>query len=378
MKILFLSGSRGEWGYIKPVIDEALSREHSCKIIATNMVVLKSFGMLIDEIKAEGYEVCDEIYMALDGQTRFSMAKSIGILVMSLVDTLKRERPDWLILSGDRGEQMAGAIAGAYAYIPTAHIQAGERSGNIDGVARHAIGRLIHLHFASNQDAADRLKRSGEEEFRVKQVGAPQLDGLASMKSSKLEFEQDTRVSLPDRYLLVVLHPVTELYGSEQSCMDLMIKVLSAIEETLSIIWILPNNDAGGSEIRRRALEIANTNVYVFSNLTRENFACLLANALVIVGNSSAGLLEAPTFALPCVNIGRRQEDRVRAKNVIDVEFDAKSLALGLAKALSHEFRRSLEGMINPYGDGAAATRIVDSLEAVIRHPDLLVKRISY
>ena len=183
----FLLGSRGEWGYIRPVIEELQKRGRTYEICATNMAVLPEYGNIAKKIRDEGYVVTDMPLMALAGDSRFAMAKSLGVLIQSFVDVLARNKPKWLVLAGDRGEQLAGAIAGSYTYVPTAHIQAGELSGNIDGVARHAIARFAHVHFASNRDASSRLHRFGEQEERIFEVGAPQLDDIANKRYSSRE-----------------------------------------------------------------------------------------------------------------------------------------------------------------------------------------------
>ena len=177
MKLLFLLGSRGEWGYIKPLIDICKTQNINYSICATNMVLLPNYGSLIKDIKKK-YKVSDDIYMALEGSNHHAMTKSLGVFLSSFIDVIKREKPSWIVLAGDRGEQLMGAIAGSYTYTPVAHIQAGERSGNIDGVARHSLSKLVHLHFASNQDSSNRLKKLGEENFRIFNVGAPQIDDM--------------------------------------------------------------------------------------------------------------------------------------------------------------------------------------------------------
>ena len=160
------------------------------------MHLLKRFGASIDEITKDGFKVNDQIYMALDGYNKFTMSKSLGILMSSFTDVIQRVKPDWLILAGDRGETLAASIVGAYTNTPVAHIQAGEVSGNIDGMARHAIGKFTNLHLASNEDACKRLLKLGEESFRIKNVGAPQLDELTSKRLNKIKIN-NLKKSIP-------------------------------------------------------------------------------------------------------------------------------------------------------------------------------------
>ena len=181
MKVLFLTGSRSDWGYIKPVINECKKKNIKSFLCTTNMLLLDSFGSAVQNIKQDGFKVDEEIYMSLDGYNTFTTTKSMGVFMISFTDIIKKQNPDWVVLAGDRYETLTACIVCAYTNTPIAHIQAGESSGNIDGVARHAIGKFAHLHFASNHDAANRLKKLGEEKFRIKTVGAPQLDELNGM-----------------------------------------------------------------------------------------------------------------------------------------------------------------------------------------------------
>jgi GDP/UDP-N,N'-diacetylbacillosamine 2-epimerase (hydrolysing) len=377
MKILFINGSRGEWGYIRPLIRqcEQLGIEYS--ICATNMLMLPGYGMLVDEIKQDGFKVEDEIYMSLEGSNHYTMVKSLGIFLISFVDILHRKRPDWIILAGDRGEQLMGSVAGAYTYTPVAHIQAGERSGNIDGTARHAIGKFAHLHLAANADAAERLLKLGEEPFRVHNVGAPQLDELnEGLVSTMADLRRSYHIGESEPYLLVAQHPVTEELDRAEDQVKVLVRALNRFK--MRKIWILPNNDAGSETTRRVLLQERRSDSQIYENLTRKDYLGLLKNCSAIVGNSSSGLLEAPTFGIPAVNIGRRQNDRVQGKNVINVTFELEPCLAAIEKALSPTFRESLLDCSNPYGDGQSAKRILDVLSNTPVDNRLLVKNLMY
>lgn len=377
MKLLFLNGSRGEWGYIRPIIDLCKQRGIEYGICATNMLLLSGHGMLVDEIRADGYNISDEIFMSLEGHNHTTMVKSLGIFLSSFIDTLKREKPDWLVLAGDRGEQLMGAIAAAYTYIPVAHIQAGERSGNIDGVARHAIGKFAHLHFASNKDAADRLLKLGEEAFRIHNVGAPQLDELVKCDiPDRQSISRKLSIPTDSAFLLVVQHPVTEEMDEAAQQVDALVEALKRFE--LPKVWILPNNDAGSHVVRRSLLQSRGRDTYIFDNLSRIDYLGLLQNCAAIVGNSSSGLLEAPTFGTPAVNIGRRQEDRVQGANVINAAFQSDVIEQAIREALSPEFKAAVCSIENPYGDGRSSERIVEILEQTRIDSRLLVKKVTY
>lgn len=376
-KYLFICGSRGEWGYIRPIIDIFKKNKIKYSIIATNMLLLSSHGKLINEIKKKGYNVSDEIFMSLEGSNYFSMTKSLSVLLNSLVDIIVRIKPTWLILAGDRGEQLMGAIAAAYTYTPLAHIQAGERSGNIDGVTRHAIAKFVHLHFSTNLDATNRLLKSGEERFRVKQVGAPQLDEIKNKKflnyNSLIKIYGET---IKKKYILVIFHPVTEEFKNIKKQIKILINSLKDIN--LKKIWIFPNNDAGSEIIKNEILLSRDVSTFVYSNLSREHYLSLLKYSEFIIGNSSSGLIEAPSFAKPAINIGRRQKDRVRGKNVIDLKFDESLIKRAIKKACSKKFRDKISKLKNPYGDGNSSYRILKILENLKIDDKLLVKRMTY
>lgn len=377
MKLLFLTGSRGEWGYIRPILRLCEQRGVDYHICATNMHLLPSHGLSVDEIRRDGFEVEDEIYMALEGGTHTTMTKSMGILLTSFVDILTRVKPDWVVLAGDRGETLMGAIGAAYTYIPVAHIQAGELSGNIDGMARHAIGKMVHLHFAANDDAAVRLKSLGEEGFRIKMVGAPQLDELeAAQFTSKRELEQKYDIDVSTPFLLCVQHPVTEEYDQAAEQIETTLSAVNALD--MVKLWVLPNNDAGGSLVRSGLMMGRTGKTHMFENLPRQDYLGLLRECAAIVGNSSSGLLEAPTFRIPAVNIGNRQNNRVQGMNVINTPFNKEQIVLAINKACSDGFRQSLEGTTNPYGDGKSSARILDILQEMPRDANLLSKQLTY
>jgi len=376
MKLLFLTGSRSEWGYIRPLIRLCDKRGVAHNICATNMLLLPAYGTLIDEIKKDGFTVSDEIYMALEGHNHYTMAKSLGVFFSSFVDTLNRVRPTWVVLAGDRAEQLMGAVAAAYTYTPVAHIQAGERSGNIDGVSRHAIGKLVHLHFAANEDAAQRLRNLGEEAFRIHNVGAPQLDEIVDggfLERRGLERKYGVAVNRP--YLLIVQHPVTEEMDSAYEQAMTLGKAVESLD--IQKVWVLPNNDAGAGAVRRALFKFRTGQTLMFENLSRADYLGFLANAACIVGNSSSGLLEAPALKVAAVNIGRRQLDRVRGENVIDVAIEISAITEGIKRALSDEFQERVKNCGNPYGDGKSSSRILDCLENMAVDDRLLIKRLT-
>jgi len=241
-KIMILTGSRGEWGYIRPILRLMEKRDDVKPIlVVTNMHLLSSYGSSYREIEKDGFHIDYKIHMSLDGCNHFTQAKSLGICLMGLPDIIENEKPDWLLLAGDRGEQLMGAIAAAYTYTPVAHIQAGELSGNIDGMTRHAIGKLVHMHFAANSDAADRLLKLGEESFRVFNVGAPQIDEMVQAKYSELEdIEKSLCVPLTNGYILAVMHNNSKNSINIIIIILIIILFIHSFLRSLNFIYIFP------------------------------------------------------------------------------------------------------------------------------------------
>lgn len=379
-RIAIVTGSRGEYGYIRPIIRAIQTRDDlDYSIVVTNIHLLPDFGYSVQEIEADGFKISDRVYMALDGYTPGSMSKSLGIFLMGVTDALVRSRPDVVLLAGDRGEQLMAAIAGAHMNIPVAHIQAGELSGNIDGMTRHAITRFAHVHFASSEGAAERLLRMGEQDFRIHVTGAPQLDELVRGEFARPdEIAARFELDLGRPLVLFAHHPVTEEYASVESQLEESLAALSGLG--LQTVAIFPNNDAGNLEVRRALAAGHPPLMRIERNLPRQVYAGLMNVASAIVGNSSSGLIEAPCFHLPAVNIGSRQRGRERGNNVIDVPNDRGAIRAGIEQAISPAFRERLRANgTNPYiGDGNVATRIVGLLADLRVTSELLQKQISY
>lgn len=376
-KILFITGSRGEYGYIRPILKLiASTAELEYEIVGTNMHLLPEFGDSISEFFKDGFEVKHMPLMTLSGFTPASMLKSISVFGLSLADLIPASKPDIILLAGDRGEQLIAAIAGSHMNVPVAHIQAGEVSGNIDGLTRHAIARFAHIHFASNEDAEQRLLRSGEQKFRVYNVGAPQLDEFVSGDITPLiELKKKYR-GIEGDFILFVQHSVTE---QNERAYEQVRLTLNALEKTRkSTIAILPNSDAGSSLVIKAFEDSSFVRLHAHRNVPRQDYAGFLQNASCIVGNSSSGILEAPIFKLPAVNIGRRQEGRYQGANVINCEHDIDAILEAITLALSSKFRDSLANMGSPYGDGNSSERIVGILKTIDIDEKLLHKALTF
>ena len=374
-----ITGGRMTYGYSRPVM-QLMERDPGLRysLIVTNQHLLPTFGYSVEDIERDGFAITDRIYMTLDGYTTATMVKSLGVLMLGITDAFVRLRPDIVLVVGDRGEHFVAAMAAAHMNIVVAHIQAGERSGNIDGMTRHAITRFAHIHFASGPDAAERLRRMGEEEFRIHMTGAPQLDELVNGDLADREkIQQRFELDLDQPLVLVVQHPVTEEYGAGVKQMQ---ETLEAVcELAYPTVLIFPNNDAGSDELRSMIERYHRPFMRVERNVPRRIYGGLMREASVLVGNSSSGLIEAPAVGLPAVNIGDRQRDRARAANVIDVPHDRRAIADAVRRALAPEFHERLRSAESPYyGDGRVSERIVEVLKTVEIDERLLKKQIAY
>jgi UDP-hydrolysing UDP-N-acetyl-D-glucosamine 2-epimerase len=376
MKLLFVLGSRGEWGYIRPIIELAKTKGHEPAIWACNMSVLDRFGNLVDEITKEGYPVVGTALTAVDGDSNAALAKSFGLTALSATDWLVNNHYDWVVIAGDRVEQVAFVVSAAILRTPICHIQAGERSGNIDGMSRHAIARYAHLHFAANEDAVTRLIKSGEDENRVHLTGAPQLDDLELHDIPSAEELIERRIVKNKDFILAVMHGVTEEEALNEKNIKILCDVLA--NQSASIIWIGSNNDTGASAIRGTITSSLRARDMFYSNMNRLDYLALLKHSKYLIGNSSSGILEAPSFGKPVINLGNRQKDRVRGINVIDADFKSEEIQKAINKAENLDFIIEASKSTNPYGDGQSSARILEILEKTDITPELLNKQISY
>ncbi|MHB8643756.1 MAG: UDP-N-acetylglucosamine 2-epimerase [Gaiellaceae bacterium] len=377
--VAILTEARSSYGYFRPLaklIDDDPELRYS--LIVTNQHLLPDFGYSVEDIERDGLNITDRIYMTLDGYTPATQAKSLGVLLLGITDSLVRLQPDFVLVVGDRGDMLMAAIAAAHLNIPVAHVQAGERSGNIDGITRHAITRFAHIHFASGPDAADRLIRMGEEPFRVYTTGAPQLDDLVNGELAQPEeLSMEFGLDLERPLVLVVQHPVTEEYGNG---IDQMRETLEAVCELREqTVLIFPNTDAGSDDLRQMIERYHRPFMRVERNVPRRVYAGLMRTASVLVGNSSSALIEAPAMNLPAVNVGDRQRDRARAANVIDVPHDRRAIGEAIRQAMSEEFRTRMIETPSPYlSDGHASERILEILKTIPIDERLLKKQIAF
>ena len=379
-RIAIIASSRATYGYKRKVIN-LINKSHrlELQLIVTGMHLLKEYGYSVKDIETDGFPIAAKVEMMVGGDTPSAWAKSIGVEIQNLAQVFSMLRPDIVLVTGDRAEMFAATATAAYMNIPVAHIQAGDVSGHIDGSARHAITKLSHVHFPSCEDSAKRVEKMGEEKWRIFNVGAPQLDAIIhDPKLSKEELNEKLGIDLNPPTILVLQHPV--LVENDKSYKHMKQTMGAIAELKIQTLIIYPNVDSGGAEIIRAIKEYENLPfIHTFRNIERQIFISLLKEVSVIIGNSSCGILEAPSFKLPAVNIGNRQRGRMQASNVFNVPHERIEIANAINKALfDNDFKKDLKNCINPYGDGRSSERIVKILEEIELNEQLLDKKIVY
>jgi UDP-hydrolysing UDP-N-acetyl-D-glucosamine 2-epimerase len=377
--IAVVTSSRADYSHLYwPLHDLARHEDVDLKLIVLGAHLSPQFGETVKEIEKDGFPIAARLECLLSSDTDVGMAKTLGLAVLSLADLLGQMRPDLLLLIADRYEMLAPAAVALTLRIPIAHIEGGEISeGAIDDAVRNALTKMSHIHFTSTEGARARVIAMGEEPWRVHRVGAPSLDHLRRSRLLGIhELEQQLELDLQRPTAVVAYHPVTIVRDTTQEA-DSLFAALREVDA--QILFCYPNADAGSHALleRTRAFLSTRSDARIFVNLDSVTYWSLLRQVALLIGNSSSGIMEAASFALPVVNVGFRQKGRERARNVLDAEPETKAILKKIGEAMSLEFRKSLVGMTNPYGDGHASEKIVQVLTTVPLSEELLVKRAS-
>lgn len=373
--------ARSDYGIYRPVLD-AIARSSMLDygLFVSGAHLSEKYGMTIREIEAADRPVWARIPMLEDSDTDASVARAMGRGVSGFADALADRRPDMLLVLGDRFDMFAAVAASVPLNLPVAHIHGGEITfGAIDEVFRHAITKMAHLHFPATEEYAARIRQMGEEDWRITVSGAPSLDNLTTGDLHGAE-ELQAKFGIPfsPPPVVVTLHSSTRGLKSTRDDCAAMLDALRTIEDR-AIIFTAPNADPGGLEIRAQIATFVaeRANAHSIESFGSAYYLSALGASAAVIGNSSSGLIETPSFKLPTVNIGDRQDGRTRARNVIDVPPHRTAIADAIRRALDPAFRDSLSDLVNPYGDGNAANRIVGVLEQVDLNERLLAKRFA-
>lgn len=368
-KICVVSGSRADYGLLSPLLKKIkLSRKLRLQIIATTMHMSQEYGHTYQEIVEDGFEIDECIENLLASNSRTGTAKSAGLAVNMLSDSFERLKPDAVLLLGDRYETHAAATAALLMHVPIIHLHGGELTfGAVDEQLRHAITKMSHLHFTSTEEYRRRVIQMGEEPSSVINCGAPGLDNVVSVKLKSLaQLEKELSWSFGEKTVLFTFHPETV---NRTTCSNIRIlqSLLRQVKEyphDLSVIFTYSNADCGGSELNKEIVDFVSldSNKYhVVKSFGRSGYLSILNQVDVVVGNSSSGIIEAASFKKPVINIGNRQDGRLRNENVIDCEVN--ELKKALSTAFSAEFIETCRNVKNIYGKGNASDIIVEMLE---------------
>lgn len=376
-KIAVVTTSRADYSHLYwPLRLLSQDPRVELKLIVLGAHLSHEFGSTVQEIEKDGFAIDAKIECLLSSDSDVGMAKTIGVAALGLADHLGALRPDLLLLIADRYEMLAPASVALALRIPVAHIEGGEISeGAIDDAVRNALTKMAHVHFTSTFAARERIIAMGEEPWRVHRAGAPSLDHLRRSKLlTRAELEKRLDLDLRRSSCIVSYHPVT-LANDTLEEVDALFEALAEFPEQLFFCY--PNADAGSRALIERTNKFiaSRSRDKVFVNLDALTHWSLLRAADLFVGNSSSGIMETPSFALPTVNVGMRQQGRERARNIVDAEPRVQSILGAAGKARSSEFREMLRGMSNPYGDGTASETILRVLTSTPLGRELLLKR---
>ena len=369
--------SRADYGIYLPVLKKLRNSLFNMQLYVTGMHLSAEFGRTVEIILNDGFPIADTIEMLLSSDSPDAISKSMGLGIIGFSQSFSKNRPDLLLVLGDRFEMYSAVIAALPYKIPVAHIHGGEiTQGAIDDVIRHSITKHSHLHFVSTDEYAGRVYQMGEERWRIVKSGAPGLDNIAQIHFlQKNELEDKLNLSLNYPPVLITFHPVTLEYELTEWQIDELIDSLQNIRNP--IVFTLPNADTNGRIIVNKIKQFVDfsSNASFIDNLGTQVYFSLMRIASAMIGNSSSGIIEAASFKLPVVNIGTRQTGRVKGKNVIDTDYMRENIVKAIEKAIHPDFKKSLYDLINPYGTGNASEVIIQKLESISSVKTLLLKK---
>ncbi len=370
--------SRADYGIYRPVLraiagDTALA----LRLFVSGTHLSGRHAMTVREIEADGFTPDARVPLPLESDAPKAIAAAMAAATQGFAGVFVRARPDILLVLGDRFEMHAAVVAALPFRIPVAHLHGGElTAGAMDDALRHSITKLSHVHLPATEEYAKRIAQMGEEPWRITVVGAPGLDNIRGFEPiGPGDLERIVGLPVTRDMLLVTFHPATlDEHGADTQVGE-VIAALEAVSRP--VVITMPNADPGGQAVRAQleAFAARHPCVAVVENLGTAAYFGILAGAGAMVGNSSSGLIEAPSFGLPVVNVGPRQDGRARGANVIDVRCERAAIEAGIRRALVPAFRESIRGMTNPYGDGGASQRIVKRLRELELGPRLVQKR---
>jgi GDP/UDP-N,N'-diacetylbacillosamine 2-epimerase (hydrolysing) len=372
MKFIAITGIRSEYDILYPIIDELRSANHQISVVISGAHLSEVHGNTYTHVVNDGFTVADSIDTFFSTDRSVQRSKGVAMLIQGLTQTVEREKPDFLIVVGDREESIATAIVGNYTNILVVHVGGGDPVyGNSDDPIRFAVSKLAHLHCCFAKEYAQNLKKIGEEEFRIFQTGNPSYVNIDKIKHISLDvIAKNLNISISKgNYIVLINHPLSSEFFESESQMRIIMQALEkfCIAENYHVVCLPPNSDPGSQVLRNVIEEYSSSDWFhpVFT-LSRNMFINLMRHTKSLVGNSSMGILEAPHYGLPVINIGNRQKGRLNAGNVEFVEYNINKIYKAVKKAcFDEEYRKIINELKNPYGDSVAAINVRKALESV-------------
>lgn len=380
--ICILTATRAEYGLLKPIINKLTKKvEFDTRIVVTGSHLSPEFGLTYREIEKNGFTIDEKIDILLSSDSPSSISKTMGLALINFASYFERLNPDLLIVLGDRYETLAVSIAAMNQKIPIAHLHGGETTeGALDESIRHAISKISYIHFTSTEEYRNRVIQLGEDPNRVFNVGAIGIENIKNEKLlSKEELLKTLNIDNFSMYAMVTYHPVTlEKNTSEIQIINLL-NVLSSYKD-IAFIISKANADSEGRVINRIIENYIKDkpNLFLFDSLGLKKYLSGLKYCEFVIGNSSSGILEAPSFKIPTINIGDRQKGRIQANSVINCDNSIENIKNSIELALSVKFRENLDQVINPYGDGDVSRKVVKEIENILLYDEITLKKKFY
>ncbi len=367
-KIGVVTVGRSDYGIYLPILKQIKADpDLELFLIVSGMHLAPEFGQTVDTITADGFEIDARVEMMVSSDSPEGIAKSMGMGLLGFSQLFAQSPPDLLLILGDRYEMYSAGLAALPFRFPIAHIHGGELTlGAIDDTLRHSLTKLSHLHFVSTAEYGRRVAQLGEEEWRVTVSGAPSLDNFRNVELLDARaFATRYGINLSPAPLLVTYHPVTLEYEQTDHQVDELLTALGLAE--LPVVFTAANADTYGRRINSKIKTFVEDrkDAWLVENLGTQGYFSLMKLSAAMVGNSSSGIIEAASFQLPVVNIGNRQAGRARAANVIDVGYGHREILQAIDKARQSQFKDGLQTLKNPYGNGTAAGKIVETIKSV-------------
>jgi GDP/UDP-N,N'-diacetylbacillosamine 2-epimerase (hydrolysing) len=381
-KISILTATRAEYGLLKPIIEKLYGVEDfDVRVVVTGAHLSPEFGLTYKEIEKDGIVIDKKIEMLLSADTPAAISKSMGLALISFADYFERLKPDMLIVLGDRYETLAVCMAAMNQRIPIAHLYGGETTeGALDESIRHAITKLSYLHFTSTEEYRKRVIQLGEQPDRVFSVGAVGIENILNQKLMvKSKLESSIQFLLDKPYAMVTFHPVTLEDEHSEEQFQALLDVCKRYQN-MKFIFTKANADANGRIINKMIDSYIkeNDHAIAFTSLGMTRYLSALKYCTFVIGNSSSGLLEAPSFGIPTINIGDRQRGRLQANSVIDCKPNVDDIEKAIKIALTGEFQRKAKNTINPYGNGNTSEKVVSVVKDFLSNGRIELKKKFY